>query len=99
MNVRVLPSADVLRQSLVVSGRSYTAAPGAYLDVPVSDAAVLGANGWLVIGAVGTTGERPTRRPDGGIIMAGERFLDTTIGALLVYDGQVWRNQITGAIV
>jgi hypothetical protein len=91
--VRVIPPAG--GATTVVKGRTYTAAAGATLDVPDFDAYVLEANGWHILagGGVGTTALRPTN-PYKNL-----RYLDTTVGALIHWDGVTWRNTVTGASV
>src|ERR1700682_1891390 len=78
-----------------VNGRfSAPPAAGGFLDVPAQDAGALGGNGYLLLGAVGTTANRPAvGDPDwsdlwatfaraGGIF----RFLDATLGAWIHAD-------------
>ena len=61
------------------------------LDVPSEDARTLvGGAGWLDWGRVGPTESRPVNPP----IMT--TFIDLDIGCLLFYDGQAWRDSVTG---
>jgi|GEM_PF-1715770 len=101
MNIRMLPPTNVQKRTVVVNGRTYTGAMGTVYDVPDHDADALEANGWTRVEAVGTTAERPnfTATPAGAALSAGRRFLDTTVGALIVWDGATWRNPATGAAV
>lgn len=93
-NIRLLPpSTGAL--SCTVNGRTYTGVIGATLDVPDFDAQLLTANGWTISAEVGTTALRPTlKKEDRGRI-----FLDTTLVALIRWDGKTWRDKITGAAV
>ena len=95
MLTRVLPPSSTGNASITVNGRTYVTSNGAPLDVPDFDAVVMGANGWKISApdGVGATAERPAR-PTSGM-----RFLDTTLAAVITFDGKVWRNKITGAAV
>lgn len=92
--VRVLSHPDASHAPIVVFGRSYSAAPGTLLDVPDGDAAVLGANGWTIIAPSGPTSARPPRSG-----LTGNKFFDTTLNQLLIFDGAAWRDQVTGIAV
>ena len=82
-------------------GRNYTASgPGVVQDVPDQDAQILGANGWQIIALVGTTAQRPNNPSmTPAMPFAGQEYVDTTLGAVIVFDGTTWRNAITGAAV
>jgi len=76
-----------------VNGRTYSASDG-YCDVPDFDGAIMGANGWIHCGEVGTTAQRPAATlPNNG-----RRFFDTTLGKMIIADGaaRVWRDPATG---
>jgi hypothetical protein len=92
-NVRLLPPNNVQYQTLTVSGRTYKAAPGAILDVPDFDAPGLMANGWIEVATVGTTAQRPAK-PN-----LAQKYMDTSLGLIVVFDGSKWRNSITAAAV
>jgi hypothetical protein len=103
---RVLPPISVGKQTIKIHGRIYNAAPGSTLDVPDFDAGVLMANGWLIADRVrgaGPTTSRPTTSPPGQFpgqpLPAGYSFLDTTLGYVVVWDGNAWRSPATGAAV
>ena len=109
---RVLPPAGSTSATFVFPGnpnpRTVTASSGGYLDLGVSDAALLGANGWLNLMRSGTTAQRPTGSGafggnagslEGAYVGPGALYLDTTLGSVIVYDGQVWRNPATAAAV
>lgn len=81
--------------SITVNNRLYSCAVGSTIDVPGFDAYIMLANGWLASAAhsTGTTANRPVNPKKG------TQFLDTTLGALIVFDGKTWRNHQTGAAV
>jgi hypothetical protein len=94
MNFRMLPPVAIANQIVVANGRSYTASPGSFLDVPDNDAEILGANGWTRVCLSGATAARPTTNPNSTppyVAAAGLHFYDTTIAALVIFDGSVWR--------
>jgi hypothetical protein len=82
------------KATMVINGRSYTTTVGGTADVPDYDAAELESNGWLAMGMVGTTAQRPTGPAKG------QEYIDTTLTAVVAWDGVAnWRNKITGALV
>ena len=96
-NVRMIPDGKLVAQH-TVNGRVYAAsivAQTGFIDVPAHDAATLSANGWVRAenGYVGPTASRPT-----GYIPKETRYIDTTVGAVIVWDGVAWRNTLTGAV-
>lgn len=97
MKKRVLSSTG---QTTVVNGRTYTSVPGTPLDVADFDADKLALAGWAVVGLSGPTASRPTTRMQAAphFIGPGQLYYDTDINALLVFDGLVWRNPVTGAL-
>ena len=104
MNIRMMPPADPAKYAFVgtmtVNGRQYSATQGSTLDVPDFDADVLEANGWLHLGPVGPTSARPPADTLAEFVQsigAGYRFIDTTLGAAIVFTGQGWVNAVTGA--
>jgi hypothetical protein len=90
MTTRVYPT-DPYTHPITVNGRLYTPANGVSQDVPDHDAAVLTANGWMRVGLVGTTAQRPAAPANG------DRYVDTTVGALLFFDGKDWHQTYSGA--
>jgi hypothetical protein len=104
-NFRMLPPAIVAggpatsQTSMVVNGRTYSAAPGSVLDVPDMDGAVLAANGWVKVAASGTTAQRPTSTSAPFRAAPEARYFDTSLGKLIVYDGVTWRDPATGSAV
>jgi hypothetical protein len=100
LNKRILPPAAGLTQTMSANGRPYSAAPGAVLDVLDADANVLLANGWVCGIPSGPTTSRPkTRFSEPYNVGPGSLFVDTTLAAVIIWDGAAWRNVITGAAV
>lgn len=99
-NLRVLPpsTAAVTTAPGAIHGRAYSAASGAPLDVPESDAQHLISAGWICVApnGVGTTAQRPVNSSNLPLVK-GSLYIDTTLAAVLVWDGTTWRNVITGA--
>lgn len=97
---RLLPPVGAT-SSTTANGRSYNPAASAYADVKYQDADILEANGWTHVAVVGPTADRPpVRGPSSGQPAAatrGLKYLDTTLAALLVFDGTIWRDALTGA--
>jgi hypothetical protein len=99
----MLPPIDVARQGRSANARWYEAEPGSLLDVPDQDAQVLGANGWMQVGALsGPSTARPS--PLLGVsapyqATAGFLFYDSTLSKVIVYDGLTWRDPATGDAV
>ena len=93
-NTRVIPPTTTGIATITVNGCTYTTSNGAGIDVPDFDAQIMGANGWKIAApdGSGTTAERPKNATNG------MRFLDTTLGVVVAFDGKFWRNKITGAI-
>lgn len=92
------------------TGKVYRKRVGAFVDVPKADAGFLAGNGWCHVdaGAVaGPSSERPRATPHtqvagggwiyGSTLELGQRYLDTTLGKFIVYDGEQWRDAVTGA--
>jgi hypothetical protein len=88
------------------TSRRYTCAAGSAISVQREDATIMCSAGWVSgefnkpgatgAAAEGTTAQRPTTG-----IFANSTFIDTTVGALIVYGGPQtgWLNAITGASV
>jgi hypothetical protein len=99
---RMLPPPAVGQQTVTTNGRTYTAAPGAVVDVVDFDAAVLGANGWTKVALSGPTTSRPSPNPNAGPPYSATRglhFYDTTISKWIIFDGQTWRSPVDGSSV
>jgi hypothetical protein len=61
------------------------------VDAPESDARALMSNGgWMILGQVGTTEERPATAKQG------DRFIDATLEVEVIFDGTTWRHPVTG---
>lgn len=99
MNIRMLPPTNIQDQTLTVNGRNYSGQPGAALDVPDFDAQQLQANGWTWVAPSGASSERPTSAQGLYPASVGAQFFDTTLNALIIFDGATWRNPATGAAV
>lgn len=100
---RLLPPANVAQQTIRANGRTYSAAPGQFLDVQDFDAAVLEANGWIFVALSGPTASRPngtvsslsTPNP----VFASLRYFDTDLGKVIAHDGATWRDPANGNTV
>lgn len=101
---RMLPPITVAYQTRTVNGRTYSGTPGQVLDVPSFDADVLAANGWAFVAQSGPTSARPKPSlgpigPEGAQAGPGMKYLDTTLGVLIVSDGVTWRSAVDGSAV
>jgi hypothetical protein len=98
--IRLMPPANSsLQNPITVNGRTYVCASGGTIDVPDFDAYLLQANGWTPAAGGGTGSVRPTAMPNGQPLKRGTTFNDTTIGKIIMWDGAVWRDHTTGALV
>lgn len=98
MTTRVIPPSDGLHNTITVNGRTYTAPANGTVDMPDWDAQIACANGWSHSasgGAAGATSARPVL----GKSEKGKTFLDTTLGFVVLWDGEKWRNPSSGAVV
>jgi hypothetical protein len=95
MTMKLLPPNSTGTDQITVNGRTYTTTNGTAIDVPDHDADVMRANGWYAPapGGSGATASRPTNVPRNTV------FFDSTLSALIVWDGKTWRNKTTGAAV
>jgi hypothetical protein len=91
--LRLLPPVNVQFQTLTVNGRVYSSTPGHVVDAPDFDAGQLRANGWVEVSQVGATSARPANPSPGA------HFMDTTVGSIIVFDGQTWRSPASGSSV
>jgi hypothetical protein len=89
----------------VPGGRQYSCAVGSTIDVPDHDAMALAANGWQlsqgpkgICGGVGTTAQRPSNTSNPPAIK-NMTYVDTTLGACIIFTGVNWVNEVTGAVV
>jgi hypothetical protein len=92
MNIRMFPASYSPQAQIVCGVRSHRDTPGTLVDVPPADAWSL--IGWTPIAPSGPTSERPTTSS-----RAGSWYIDTTLNAAIVFDGNAWRNPITSALV
>ena len=99
-SIQVMPSPSG-PNALTVNGRSYAGTIGTYQTVPLVDGEALIANNWITncLQGCGATADRPT---EGTVYVQtgrpGSSFFDTDLGALIAWDGVIWRNSATGAI-
>lgn len=82
-----------------INGRTYTGVLGTPQTVPDFDADALQANGWMRVAVTGTTAQRPTSAGVGVPLAVGYSYNDTTLAAMIRWDGAKWRDAITGAAV
>jgi hypothetical protein len=79
---------------MTVNGRTYACATNSTIDVPDQDALVLLTNGWCDTSrAVGATASRPSA-PN-----LNQKFHDSTLNMIIVWDGKNWRSIATGGVV
>lgn len=88
------PAVGAGNNPIIVNGRTYNAT-GAFMDMPDADAFVASANGWTVQGMVGTTAQRPSPS-DTDAPTVGLRYIDTSLGKIVAWDGKAWRDPVTG---
>jgi thiamine phosphate synthase YjbQ (UPF0047 family) len=91
MVTRVLPPVTG-NTSVRANGRLYVGVVGITQDVNDWDAQILIANGFLSLGMVGTTAQRPTNPPPGTV------WNDLTTGFAVVFDGKQYRHHQTGSV-
>src|ERR1700751_821054 len=99
MNIRLVPPVSVSGQTRVVNGRTYSSTPGRVGDVFDADAEQLEANSWIPVAPSGPTSARPTGALGLYSAAAGQSYFDTTLGKLIISDGQAWRDPATGNAV
>ena len=70
-------------------------AAGAFLVLPdnANDNVIVQANGYTKLAYVGTTANRPTTPVQNML------YIDTTLSKVIVFDGAVWRDPVTGSSV
>ena len=74
----------------------YTGAAAAIVTVTVADDVIqLQNRGWIKLPGNGTTAQRP---PLGPFLSIGDIFNDSTIGCLVTWDGESWRDILTGVM-
>lgn len=79
--------------TLPSTGQASFCAVGASVDVEFGQA-LMNTGAWIDLGEVGPTWARPSCRRD----EAGRKFIDSTLGVLIVWDGDTWRG-LNGASV
>jgi hypothetical protein len=76
--------------SFTMDGQTVTVAANSYADVPMHRASHM--TGFVSLGQVGTTANRPTNAK------SGDSYIDTTITKVVMYDGNGnWRDPTSGA--
>lgn len=105
-NVRMCPANMTSgTKTATVNGRKFSCAVGATIDVPEFDAQALEAAGFLNMGTSGPTVQRPSYPPTNTSesrvsgVPFGARMIDTTLSVAAVFNGAVWVNAVTGAVV
>ncbi len=91
---RMLPPINVGQQAITANGRPYSGTPVTAQDVPDMDAGILAANGWVRVALSGPTTARPSANPTVTppyTAARGLHFYDTTLGAVVIFDGATWR--------
>lgn len=92
--LRFLIPASASHLSQTVLGCTYPAPSGPVFDAPETHGWALAANGgWMFLARVGTTEDRPAGPK------RGDRFIDTSLEAEVVFDGAAWRHTVTGEVV
>jgi hypothetical protein len=92
-NIRVLPPPNGPFSITLTGNRTLSTTAGQYIDVDAADAWAMAANGWVMLsrGGIGPTSSRLSSP------YLGTQFTDTTVAAVIVWDGATWRNAVTGA--
>ena len=90
-NTSIGPSPFTAQHGLVLK-----CAVGSALDVDDHVAQQAANNGWHIFALVGTTAQRPTAS---WVLKRDLRYIDTTLGLEIMFDGVQWRNPVTGALV
>jgi hypothetical protein len=95
-----VPPYGVSYQTVVANGRIYgPLSPGSYQDVIDIDAAILAANGWTKVCMSGPTSSRPNATMNSFLPNRIDHYLDTTLSKVVAFDGQTWRDPVTGNAV
>jgi hypothetical protein len=95
---RLLPPENVQNRTMVVHGRTYVGEPGTSYDVPEADANLLCLGGWTFLAPSGATEERPKGSLGPYPATRGARFFDLSLNALVIHDGQTWRDAAGTAV-
>jgi hypothetical protein len=96
---RMLPPAVVQKQTVNANGRQFVGVPGSAYDISDFDAGPLSANSWIDCGLSGPTSSRPSSTVGPNALFVGFEYVDSTIGAVVRWDGANWRSVLTGAAV
>jgi len=88
-----------------VNGRPYSCAVGSTIDVNEADANALQVQGFVSLGTVGATANRPAYPPTNNsdpryaAMGPGIEYLDSTLGKCIIWNGAMWIDAATGALV
>ncbi len=99
MNWRLFPPIAVSDRTRIVNRRTYSGQPGTVVSVPEQDGQMLQANGWTYIAPSGPTSARQAGKTGLYAAHRGAQFFDETLGKLIVFDGQTWRDPLNGNAV
>ena len=97
--VRVLPPSGGKFRVMSANGRLYNGQDGGTQDVPACDARALCANGWILLGVLGTAENRPKRSVVNDRRFEGEDGCNWAARVEVIFDGLNWRNCFSGEIV
>ena len=106
MTIRMLGKWSNAGQAPTYWGATGVAYSGWVIDAGPSDVLALTAAGWTPIAGVnGNQAALPPAqsgstksRPLPGAVAAGQTYVDTSLGAVVVWDGAYWRNPLDGML-
>jgi hypothetical protein len=85
--------------TVTVNGRTYTAGTPITVDRFSLDIPVLNSSGWYKLAEhTGTTAQRPADTEQGNALEKGYRYLDTTLGKIVVRVNSAWLDINTGIV-
>jgi hypothetical protein len=100
MTTRMIWKDATPRTSAAVNGHLYAGDPNVMIDAPDADVAGMVSAGWVQGPAIGPTAQRPAAT-------AGTTYIDSSLGAaglpgtgrVIIADGTIWRDLLTGVPV
>ena len=101
VQVRLLPPPSGPFQTITLpSGRVITGTAGVPIDIGEADGGRLEGNGWIRVAWSGPTSNRPPllNAQSGYRASKGTQYFDTTINALIEWDGATWRDATGSAV-